>query len=140
MAWPTKTQFKAVERIPVPEAVRDAFVKLRSANIGAGYARSVRNGGGFTSSINSELTSKWLKAGTKIEKATEEAAGHFGGDTGKMMTHFDRWTRWKGAAMGVGEMVLPRESYEKGMKAASEAYETPAIRKARVKPIRRGGI
>jgi hypothetical protein len=36
--------------------------------------------------------------------------------------------------------LLSRESANKAMDAASREFETPAIRKARVKPIRRGGI
>jgi len=133
MAWPTKTQFKAVERIPVPEAVRDAFVKLRSANIGAGYARAARNGYGTSAGLND----KWLKAGTKLDEAMRGAAGHFGGDEKTMMTHFNRWTRWKGAAMNLPDNpLLSRESANKAMDAAMDNYTTPALRKARVKPVR----
>jgi hypothetical protein len=36
--------------------------------------------------------------------------------------------------------LLSRESANKAMDAASREMESPAIRKARVKPIRRGGI
>jgi hypothetical protein len=40
----------------------------------------------------------------------------------------------------MGIVGMPKSSWDKAQNAAAEVYESPAIRKARVKPIRRGGI
>jgi len=93
MAWPDKTQFKAVERLAVPPEVHSAFKKLESANVGYGYAKGLE---------------KRTVANAKVEAATQEAASHFGGDAGKALTHYKRWARWGKAAMspaGIAEDV-----------------------------------
>jgi hypothetical protein len=117
--------FEPVPRLPVPEEVASAFKRLRSTEIGRGFARS---GGGRVG-----------KALSKLDEAEAAAAEHFGGDVSKMRTHYGRWTRWKGTAMGAGDFMLPKESFEKGMSEARETVERPseAITKARVKPRRR---
>lgn len=102
--------FQPVERLPVPEEVAGAFKKLRSATMGnnlSGY-------GGDRA-----------KAAAKLTEAETNAASHFGGDVGKMSTHFKRWTRWGGHAMGAADFILPRESYEEGMDKVDEVMRGP---------------
>lgn len=101
MAWPTKTQFQAVERLPVPPEVNAAFKKIESAHVGQGYAKGLENR---------------MKAAAKVESATTEAAAHFGGDVGKTMTHFKRWQRWGKTMMspaGLVEDFASKVAYDK---------------------------
>jgi hypothetical protein len=46
-----------------------------------------------------------LAAESKVATRAEEAATHFGGDLGRMTTHFKRWQRWGGAAMSPAGLV-----------------------------------
>jgi hypothetical protein len=123
--------FEPVERLPVPEEVASAFQRLKKAETSRGFVSRVQN--------TSERVTRWRKANEAVSQAEAAAAEHFGGDVGKMGTHFKRWTRWGGKAMGAGDFALPKESFEKGMSEARETVERPseAIRKARVKPRRR---
>lgn len=105
MAWPKSTQFKAVERLPVPGPVHEAFKKVQSAEVGMGYA----GGKGMEARV---------KAAAKHTAAQAEAAAHFGGDVGKTTTHYKRWQRWKGAAMspaGLAEEVVGRTLQNMGV-------------------------
>ena len=93
MAWPEKTQFKAVERLAVPPEVDASFRRVQSAQVGQGYAKGLE---------------KRLSASTKLESSVADAAQHFGGDAEKAMVHYKRWQRWGKTAMspaGIAEDV-----------------------------------
>lgn len=119
--------FQSVPRLPVPPEVDTAFRRLRSANIGEGYANSARRNAfnaaesGLDSQAMNTARAASERASGRVAQATEEAASHFGGDVGKMMTHFKRWTRWGGKAMGAADFVLPKESVDEGMQKSKEA-------------------
>jgi hypothetical protein len=76
------------------------------------------------------------KASDRVAQAEISAAGHFGGDATKMMTHFKRWLRWGGRAMSAADMFLPKQSMDEGM-ANADAIVHPAKRFA---PRRRPSI
>lgn len=121
--------FKEVPRLPVPPEVADSFRKLRSAQMGrnlSGYGRS--------SQFAPRDADAAAKTTSKLEQATTDAAKHFGGDADEMMTHFKRWTRWGGRAMGVADFVLPEDSVNKAMSDAHDVMRSKPIRKATTGP------
>ena len=104
--------FEPVERLPVAEDVHAAFKKLRSAEMGSNLS-------GY--SARERIVTARSRAALRLSQATEEASRHFGGDAGEMMKHFKRWVRWGGSAMSLADMIpMPRETFEEGMKNASD--------------------
>lgn len=122
--------FERVERLPVPPEVAESFKKLSRAEKGAALSRHHAFGSGSSSPAQAARQ----RGASKLAEATAEAASHFGGDVEKMTTHFKRFVRWGGRAMGVADMVLPKESFNKGMKEA-EGIMQPA--KRHLRPTRR---
>ena len=94
----------------------------------------------------SGLSDAAAAAAIKAMKNSSEAAkryadaiksGEFGGTRiqyDKIQKNLSRFGR---SSFALDNPLLSRESANKAMDAASREFETPAIRKARVKPIRR---
>jgi hypothetical protein len=73
--------------------------------------------------------------GQQAEDIEEFFSKHGGNVPGKMYSA-SKVLKFLGYSVG-DNPLLSRESANKAMNAASEVYETPAIKKARVKPTRR---
>ena len=76
--------------------------------------------------------------GQRAEDIEEFFSKHGGNVPGKMYSA-SKVLKFLGYS-AADNPLLSRESANKAMDAASREMESPAIRKARVKPIRRGGI
>ena len=76
----------------------------------------------------------------KIDKLFKRAvnSGEFGGTRDEFVKIQKNLSRFDRGTLAVDNPLLSRESAQKAMDAASREMESPAIRKARVKPTRRG--
>src|SRR6185436_5079320 len=83
--------FERVERLPVPPEVHDSFKKLESAHVSRGHVSSAAQ---RARSAGRSAADVYRKTEEKVTNAETEAAQHFGGDVGRMSTHFKRWQRW----------------------------------------------
>lgn len=101
--------FERVERLPVPKEVDAAFRKISAAQQGSGRSsHAVLRYGGDGSKT---ALGRAEKAAQKLAEVEAEAATHFGGDVGRMTTHYKRWVRWGKTAMspaGLAEEVAGR--------------------------------
>jgi hypothetical protein len=147
---------KRTPKQPVPPEVGESFTNLQNARRNASNAYRGRSAGQEAAAEarhydtqaargnpatppkyqgpSAKSVARRAAANEEVDAAATRAAGHFGGDAGKMMGHFGRWVRSAGRAMSAADFILPKETIDQTM---DQMEERQAGGKQRLKIIRK---